>query len=123
VRGHCAFILDIPIELLVGTDPVKIVHSASRRLNSRLPGCIKAYIDSLEGNITRHRLLERLHKTHTGEYLAEETAGKVMIIDKKGKAYMRRAEKICRKIKCCHIPFLLEALIWICRIQVYYWLL
>jgi hypothetical protein len=36
---------------------------------------------------------------------------------------MRRAENICRKIKCCHIPFSSEAAIWIQRIQVYYSLL
>jgi hypothetical protein len=32
---------------------------------------------------------------------------------------MRRAEKICRKIKCCRIPLLPEAVIWIQRVQVY----
>ncbi len=32
---------------------------------------------------------------------------------------MRRAEKIYRKIKCCQIPFSLEAAIWIRRVQVY----
>jgi hypothetical protein len=123
VGDHSAFILDIPIKLLVGINPVKIVRPASRWLNSRLPGCSKVYIDSLEGNITRQRLHKRLHKAHTGGYSAEEMAQKVIIINEEGKAYMRRAEKICRKIKCCCIPFLLEASIWICRIQVYYLLL
>jgi hypothetical protein len=33
---------------------------------------------------------------------------------------MRRAEKICRKIKCCRIAFSPEAAIWIRRVQVYY---
>jgi hypothetical protein len=32
---------------------------------------------------------------------------------------MRRAKKICRKIKCCRILFLPEAAIWIRRVQVY----
>ncbi len=36
---------------------------------------------------------------------------------------MRRAEKICRKIRCCCIPFSLEAAIWIRQVQVYYSLL
>jgi hypothetical protein len=36
---------------------------------------------------------------------------------------MRCAEKTCRKIKCCCIPFLPEASIWIRRVQVYYLLL
>jgi hypothetical protein len=33
---------------------------------------------------------------------------------------MRHAEKVCRKIKNCHIPYLPEAAIWIRRAQVYY---
>jgi hypothetical protein len=47
----------------------------------------------------------------------------VIIIDEEGKAYMGRAEKICRKIKCCRIPFSPEAAIWIRRVQVYHSLL
>jgi hypothetical protein len=97
VGNHCTFILDIPIESLVGLDPVKIVRPASQQLNSRLPGCSKAYCDSLENNIIRNCLLEWLHDTHTGGYLAEEKARRVIIIDEEGKAYMRRAEKICQK--------------------------
>ncbi len=37
VGDHRAFILDIPLESLVGVNPVKIVRPVSRRLNSRLP--------------------------------------------------------------------------------------
>ena len=36
---------------------------------------------------------------------------------------MRRAEKNCRKIKCCRITFSPEATIWIRRVQVYYTIL
>ncbi len=50
-------------------------------------------------------------------------ARRVIIIDKEGKTYMQHAEKICRKIKCCQIPFLPEASIWIQQVQVYYLLL
>ncbi len=123
VGDHCTFILDIPIELLVGIAPVKIICPASQWLNSRLPGCSKAYIDSLKSNITRHCLLKRLHKAHTGGYSTEEMARKMMIVDEEGKAHMRHAKKICRKIKCCCIPFLPEASIWIRHVQVYYSLL
>jgi hypothetical protein len=97
IGNHRAFILDIPIESLVGVDPVKIVHPANRRLNSKLPGCSQSYIDSLEGNIGRHCLLERLFNAHTGNHSVEERAQRVININKEGKAYMRRAEKICRK--------------------------
>jgi hypothetical protein len=36
---------------------------------------------------------------------------------------MRRAKKICRKIKCCRIAFTPKAAIWIRRVQVYYLIL
>jgi hypothetical protein len=123
VGDHRAFILDIPLESLVGINPMRISRQASRRLNSRIPGCGKAYIESLENNIIQHRLIERLHEAHTGDYTAEERARMVTTIDKEGKTYMRHAEKICRKIKSCRIPFSPEAAIWIRRVQVYYSLL
>jgi hypothetical protein len=123
IGNHRAFILDILIESLVGVDPIKIVQPAGRRFNSRLPGCSQLYIDSLKGNITRHCLLKQLFEVHTGNYSDEERARRVIIINKEGKAYMRHAEKICRKIKCCRITFSPEAAIWIRQVQLYYSLL
>jgi hypothetical protein len=123
VGNHRAFVLDIPLQSLVRVNPVQIVCPASRRLTSRLPGCGKAYVRSLKENIIQHRLIEQLHDAHTREYFAVEQARKVLAIDEEGKAYMRHAEKICRKIKLCWIPFSPEALIWIRRVQVYYSLL
>ncbi len=41
-------------------------------------------------------------------------------IDREGQDYMRYAEKLCRKIKCCRIPYSPEAAIWIRQAQVYY---
>jgi hypothetical protein len=52
VGDHRPFVLDIPLESMIGIDPVKIVRPVGRRLNSKLPGCCKAYTDSLESNIT-----------------------------------------------------------------------
>jgi hypothetical protein len=109
IGDHRAYILDIPLKALVGENPIKIVRPAGRCLNSKLPGCSKAYIKSLEDNILNHRLLERLHEAHTGEYSDSKRAKKVIIIDEEGNAYMRHAEKICRKLKCCRIPFSPEA--------------
>jgi len=120
VGDHRAFVLDLPLESVIGINPVKIVRPVGRRLNSRLAECCTAYIESLESNIRQHRLLERLHDAHTGIYSNEERARKITQIDEEGKAYMKRAEKICRKIKCCRIPFSPEAAIWIRRVQVYY---
>ncbi len=120
VGNHRAFVLDVPLESLIGIDPVKILWPVGQRLNSRLPGCSKSYIKSLEANIVKHRLLEQLFDAHTGAYSDAERARRIIIINEEGKAYMRQAEKICRMIKCCCIPFSLEAAIWICRVQVYY---
>jgi hypothetical protein len=119
VGNHCAFILDVPLESIIGVNPVKIVRPVGRWLNSRLAGCCKAYIKSLKANITRHCLLERTYNAHTGTCSKEVWAKRIIKINKEGKAYMRRAKKICRKIKCCRIPFLPEAAIWIRRVQVY----
>jgi hypothetical protein len=119
VGNHCAFILDVPLELLIGVDPVKVVRPVGRWLNSRLAGCCKAYIKSLKANITCHRLLKRNYDAHTGTYSEEVRAKRIIVIDKEGKAYMRRAKKNCRKIKCCRILFSPEAAIWIQRVQVY----
>jgi hypothetical protein len=93
VGDHRAFIVDIPIESLVGHSPVKIIRPAGRRLNSKMPGCSKAYNASLEKNITKHRLLERLHEAHTGNYSEAEQTRRVIIIDEEGKMYMRHAKK------------------------------
>jgi hypothetical protein len=123
IGDHHAFVLDIPLESLVGENPAKIVWPASRRLNSRLPGCSNEYGRSLESNIIQHCLLERLHNAHMGCYTPEERAQKVIAINEEGKTYMRHAEKICPKIKSCGIPFSPKASIWIRQVQVYYSLL
>jgi hypothetical protein len=123
VEDHRAFILDITLELLIGENPTKIVCPVSRKLNSRLPQCGEEYIQSFELTIILHCLLECLHDAHTGEYMPEERASKVIKINEEGKAYMRHAEKNCRKIKTCKIPFSPKASIWIRQAQVYYSLL
>ncbi len=89
VGNHLALVLDVPVESLIGIDLVKIVRPVGWRLNSRLPGCSKSYIESLEANIVKHRLLEQLFDAHTGAYSDAEQARRIIIIDKEGKAYMR----------------------------------
>ncbi len=48
IGDHRAFILDIPIESLIGKNPVKIIRPAGRQLNCKIPSCSKAYIENLE---------------------------------------------------------------------------
>jgi hypothetical protein len=123
IGDHHAFVIDIPLESLVGENPVKIVRPASCRFNSGLSGCSKEYVRSLESNIIQHCLLECLHNAHMGHYIPEERARKVIANDEEGKTYMRHAEKIFRKIKSSRISFSPEASIWIRQVQVYYSLL
>jgi hypothetical protein len=72
IGDHHAFVLDTPLDSLVGENPVETVHPASRRLNSWLPGCGKDYVRSLESNIIQHCLLECLHNAHMGHNTPEE---------------------------------------------------
>jgi hypothetical protein len=39
VGNHRSFILDVPLDSLIGVDPVKIVRPIGRQLNSWLPRC------------------------------------------------------------------------------------
>jgi hypothetical protein len=54
IGDHWMFVLNITMESLVGKTPTKVVCPASRRLNSRVPGCGEAYNKSLEHNIVQH---------------------------------------------------------------------
>jgi hypothetical protein len=123
VGNHRMFVLDITLKSLIGKRPTKIVRPASRRLNSKIPHCIDAYNKSLEGNIVRHCLIKKLHEVHVSNLMQQEKTMRVGSIDKVGKEYMKHAEKVCRKIKCCRISFSPEASIWIRHAQVYYSLL
>jgi hypothetical protein len=118
VGNHWMFVLDITLKSLIGKRPTKIVCPALRRLNSKIPHCIDAYNKSLEDNIVRHHLIKKLHEVHVSNLMQQEKTMRVGSIDKAGKEYMKHAEKVCRKIKCCRIPFSPEASIWIRRAQV-----
>jgi hypothetical protein len=59
-------------------------------------------------------------RAHTSNLTDKEKQKRMCIIDNKGKDYMKHAEKVCRKLKCCRMPFLPEASIWIRRAQIYY---
>ena len=114
------FIIDVTMESLVGKNPTKVVRPASRRLNSKMPRCGEAYVKSLERNIVQHQLLERLNEVHRSSLSYKKRTDMLNAIDKEGRDYMIHAEKMCRKIKCCRIPYSPEASIWIRRAQVYY---
>jgi hypothetical protein len=49
----------------------------------------------------------------------DELAQTLNKLDREGEAYMKHAEKKCRRLKSGRIPFSLEALLWIRQCQVY----
>jgi hypothetical protein len=120
IGDHQMFVLDITMESQVGKNPTKVMRPAFRRLNSKMPQCGEGYLKSLESNIVHHRLLKQLNKVHRSSLPYEKKTKRLNIINREGRDYMRHAEKVCRKIKCCRIPYSPEASIWIHRAQVYY---
>jgi hypothetical protein len=118
IGDHRMFIINVTMESLVGKNPTKVVRPASRRLNSKMPRCGKAYVKSLEQNIVQNRLLERLNEVHRSSLSYKKRTDMLNAIDKEGRGYMIHAKKMCRKIKCCRIPYSPEASIWIRRAQV-----
>jgi hypothetical protein len=65
-------------------------------------------------------LIKKLYEVNTSNWTHEEKQRRVCLIDKVGKEYMKHAKKVCRKIKCCQIPYSPEVSIWIRCAQVYY---
>ncbi len=96
IGDHRMFILDVTMESLVGKTPIKVVHPASRRLNSKMPRCGIAYINILEQNIIQHQLLERLNEVHCSRIAHQERTAKMNAMNQEGRDYMIHTEKTCR---------------------------
>ncbi len=97
--------------------------SSFAKIKQQIPLCSIAYTKALEDNIVHHCLIKKLYEVHTSNWTHEEKQRRVCLIDKGGKEYMKHTEKVCRKIKCCRIPYSPEASIWIGRSQVCYFLI
>ena len=68
VGDHRLFVVDFRTSSLVGDGINKIERPTSRRLNTRLLDCKENYVCSLEGNIVRHRLREKVERVHREIY-------------------------------------------------------
>jgi hypothetical protein len=119
IGDHRLFIVDIHTSLLVGEGPPRERRAASRRLNTRLPHVAKKYVENLEANLKRHKLIEKLGEAHTTGTSREDVQGKVINVDKDSLQYMKHAAKKCRKLKNGRICFSPESVIWIKREQIY----
>ena len=98
VGDYCLFVLDITLESMIGTLPMKIVRSASQQLNSRVLHYAEAYNKSLEDNIVRHCLIQKFHKVHVSKWSQTVKEHRVCAINRAGKEFMTHAEKVCMKV-------------------------
>ncbi len=66
VGNHRMFVIGFHEASLVGNAPFCIQHFSNRQLNTKaLSGAAKSYFKKLEGNIARHRLIEKMGGLHT----------------------------------------------------------
>ena len=119
IGDHRLFVIDLHTESLVGPGPPRERRAASRRLNTRLPHVVKKYIENLEKNLHRHRLIEKLGEAHSGSTDREGIQARIGKVDECSMQFMKHAAKKCRKIKSGRISFSPESVIWIKREQIY----
>ena len=119
VGDHRMFVVDFLTSSIVGHSPTKIVRSAAGRLNTDIPGAERNYNTKLVDAIQRHRLTERLIAAHNSSPVKAIVKQRVDAIEREGLAYMKNAEKKCRRIKSGRIPFSPDSTVWISRSQVY----
>jgi hypothetical protein len=119
IGDHRLFVIDMHTSSLIGTEPPRACRASSRRLNNRLPHVAKKYVASLEANIIRHRLIEKLGRAHTHGQDKEDTQHRINRVDKEGGQFMTHAERIFRKLKSGRICFSSESVIWIKQEQIY----
>ena len=93
VGDHRLFVVDILTASIVGHAPPRIVRPATRRLNSKIGQAAKKYVESLEANIKRHKLIERAGVAHELSATDEEAERKLQAIDEERKKLhdMRRS--------------------------------
>jgi hypothetical protein len=120
VGDHCLFVVDFTTASLVGAGCLQqIIRPALHCLNTRIAGCALRYNNALRRNILRHRLLKRMVAIATSNQPKSDIAKALNKLDKEGEAYMKHAEKKCRRLKSGCIPFSPEASLWIRQSQVY----
>ena len=80
---------------------------------------MKKYVDNLEQNLTRHRLIDKLGEAHTEGRSKEDVQSKITIVDNTSMQFMKHPTKKCRRLKSGRICFSPESVIWIKREQIY----
>ena len=119
IGDHKLFIVDFLGSSLLGTNLKKIIRPQAHRLNCKLGQAVEKYNKRLEQQIIRHHLIERTGQVHLSSVVGHAAKEQLEAIDAESKAYMKNAEKKCRKIRSGIIPFSPDAAKWIRRLQVY----
>jgi hypothetical protein len=119
VGDHRLFVVDFATTTLVGSGTTTVVRPALRRLNTKIHGCADRYNKSLRRNILHHRLLKRMVAAASSGASKSDIAQTLNKLDQEREAYMKHAEKKCRRLKSGRIPFSPEASLWIRQCQVY----
>ena len=113
VGDHRLFVIDFATTALVSSGTTTVVRPALHRLNTKIYGCADRYNKSLCRNILRHWLLERMVAAALSGTSKDDMAQTLNKLDQEGEAYMKHAEKKCRRLKSGRIPFSPEASLWI----------
>ena len=64
IGDHRLFVVDVLVNSLVGTDPIRIVRPQARQLNMKIPQALETYNNTLTQLVAQHRILERMGAAH-----------------------------------------------------------
>jgi len=105
VGDHRLLVINFATTTLVGSGTTTVVRPTLRRRNTKIHGCADRYNKSLRRNILRHRHLERMVAEASSGASKSDMAQTLNKLDQEGEAYMKHAEKKCRRLKSGRIPF------------------
>ena len=111
IGNHRLFIIDFLTSFFIGTGPPWERRAASWGLNTRLPQVVAKYNKSLEANILRNRLIEKLGEAHLQGDRKEGIQCRINDCNQQSEQYMKHVAKTCRKIKSGRICFSPESVI------------
>ena len=95
IGDHRLFVVDFRTASLIGAEPPRVIRSTSRRLNTDIPRVESKYVNSLETNLTKHRIVERTIQAHRSTTDKTILQTRLDTIDDDAKQFMVHAEKKC----------------------------
>ncbi len=125
VGDHRTMIIETTTISTIGRFQGNIVRPSSRRLTTKQPRVMDAYINRLECQYRTHKIHERLSTllAHTSENEQQEidqhTTDQIHIIHNEMDEYKRNAESRCRKITKPSLPYSPTTSFWYDQIHAY----